>query len=100
LRLDQILHLHRFNDAQDLSVLHGLPSFDADRNNGSWHRGHDHLACVELDWDLHEVLVLVLVRVVYSCVDLVSSKVEVEVEVIFLAHQLNFGALTVGLEID
>jgi hypothetical protein len=64
LRLEDILHLHGFQDAKFLAIFNFLTNLHADTKYLSRHRGHDRLGSVNLDNRCHVLLVLELVSIV------------------------------------
>jgi len=87
-RFKDVLHLHGFDNAQVLSINHGLANLYVDADDGTGHGGQDGPAVVDLDWDCHVVLVLILGFVVKHRVDLTTLVIEIILKIVLLSNQL------------
>ena len=90
--LDNVLHFHGFDYAQLLAINNCLASLNLKGYDWSRHGRHNHLRGIDLHWDCHMMLVLILSLVEDSSFNIIALIVEVKVQVVLGTSELEFSA--------
>lgn len=98
LTLNDILHLHGFNNYKFLSISNYVPFLDTHRDNCPWHWWNYALFEINLFRSWHILFEIELTFIIHCCVDLISLEVEIVVEVVIIVQVLHYLFLSILIE--